>query len=126
MDLFFEKPEQTEAVLLATELKMEDPENFIYTINGVDAYGISDKNSNFVQILIQLVNYPFLRRCHYDFAMLSFSRDVQCCTSFGHWSFHTTEPDYSAVCSTGLHSKERNVQGISEFDLKETRKIHNL
>lgn len=41
MDLFFEKPEQTEAVLLATELKMEDPENFIYTINGVDAYGTS-------------------------------------------------------------------------------------
>lgn len=54
MDLFFEKPEQTEAVLLATELKMEDPENFIYTINGVDAYGISDKNSNFVQIPILL------------------------------------------------------------------------
>lgn len=45
MDLFFEKPEQTEAVLLATELKMEDPENFIYTINGVDAYGISKKKS---------------------------------------------------------------------------------
>lgn len=59
MDLLFEKPEQTEAVLLATELKMEDSENFIYTINGVDAYGISDKKFKFCSDSHLTIKLPF-------------------------------------------------------------------
>ncbi|XP_061197779.1 uncharacterized protein LOC133205901 isoform X2 [Saccostrea echinata] len=39
MDLFFEKPEQIENLLLATQMEISDPENYIYSVNGVDAYG---------------------------------------------------------------------------------------
>jgi hypothetical protein len=39
MDLLFEKPEVTVSSLLATQIGVTDHENFIHTINGVDAYG---------------------------------------------------------------------------------------
>nr|XP_022340995.1 uncharacterized protein LOC111135328 isoform X2 [Crassostrea virginica] len=54
MDLFFEKPEQTTELLLATELKVCDPENFIYTVTGVDAYGTSSA----LQVLDTLAFMP--------------------------------------------------------------------
>lgn len=117
MDLLFEKPEVTGGSLLATQIGVADHENFIHTINGVDAYGNYQSPAN-IQVLLNIhvsrLDWLFLQ---YKWITLIghvplICRDCQCPASSGHCGIHAVKPDHSTVCPAKLHSEKRCLQGM--------------